>query len=317
MILNSFRPSPPKVNEPRVWPWIYGDAFGSFSDASPGNNLALPSVQQAVLRRWADGDFVNDWPPATPPPMSLAKVPLAQQPAMLDKAALHFCLADAFHPGCEMTWPMRHASLYEKPFRICRRPPGQPEPDYGNSLNQQIALEPGGPLYAQGPGDISRWMALPWQGDTAFCRSGYDPDYDPYLPTFWPARVPNQVLTEEDYLTVINTALPRAARIAAFNHRPDWLRAIMKGPAPTVMMRMIAQFGAMGIVEARKGIANDPDFPAVIFVESLAASPLKAAAMQVSRFLAAPQRPLSRTELAGWESEEQYEEFRRIRVRPR
>ena len=36
----------------------------------------------------------------------------------LDKAALHFCLADAFHPGCELTWPMRHASLYSAPFRI-------------------------------------------------------------------------------------------------------------------------------------------------------------------------------------------------------
>ena len=317
VILNSFRPSPPKVNEPRIWPWIYGDAFGSFSDASPDNNLALPFVQQALLQRWVDGAFVSDWPPAAPPPTSLAKVPLAQQPAMLDKAALHFCLADAFHPGCEMTWPMRHASMYDKPFRIRHRPPGQPEPDYGKMLNQQIALQPGGPLYAQGPGDISRWMALPWQGDTAFCRSGYDLDYDPYLPTFWPARVPNQVLTEEDYQTVINTALPRPVRIAAFNHRPNWLRAIMTGSIPTVMMRMIAEFAAMGIVEARVGIANDPDFPAVILVESLAASPLKAAAMRISDFLAAPPRPLTRTELAGWESEEQHEEFRRIRVRHR
>jgi len=78
---------------------------------------------------------------------------------------------------------MRHASMYEAPFRIRHRPPGQPEPDYGPDLTQAIALAPGGPLYAQGPGDISRWMALPWQGDTAFCRSGYEPDYDPYVPT--------------------------------------------------------------------------------------------------------------------------------------
>ena len=42
-------------------------------------------------------------------------------------------------------------------------------------------------------------MAVPWQTDTASCRSGYylgyGPRYDPYVPTFWPARVPNQVLT--------------------------------------------------------------------------------------------------------------------------
>jgi hypothetical protein len=322
-LLNSFRPSYPKVKSPpvwpRPWPWIYGDAFGSFAADSADNNLALPSVQEALLKRWVKGDFVNDWPVKNPPPTSINKVPLAGQPAMLDKAALHFCLADTFHPGCEMTWPMRHASMYDKPFRIRHRPPGEPEPDYGPSLNQQIALQPGGPLYAQGPGDISRWMALPWQGDTAFCRSGYDIEYDLYVPTFWAARVPNQVLTEEDYQTVIDTTLSRATRIAAFNHRPSWLRAVLKPPvpAPDIMKRMIAQFGALGIVEARPGVKNDPDFPEVMFVESLAASPLKAAAMQASRLLAAPPHPLTRVELAGWASEEQYLEFRSIRVRHR
>ena len=58
-------------------------------------------------RRWVQGDFVNDWPREKPPATSLDKVLLAEQPAMLDSAALHFCLADAFHPGCEMTWTMR------------------------------------------------------------------------------------------------------------------------------------------------------------------------------------------------------------------
>jgi hypothetical protein len=321
VIYNSFRPSYPKVSEPptwpRPWPWIYGDAFGSFAADSPGNNLPLPSVQEAMLKRWVQGEFVNDWPTRSPPATSLDKVPLAVQPAMLDKAALHFCLADAFHPGCEMTWPMRHATMYDKPFRIRHRT--SPEPDYGKSLNQQIALQPGGPLYAQGPGDLTRWMALPWQGDTAFCRSGYDLEYDPYVPTFWAARVPNQVVTEEDYRTVIDTSLPRETRIAAFHHRPSWLRAIIQPPvpAPDVMMKMIAQFGALGIVEPRPGVINDPDFPEVTFFESLGASRLRAAAMQISSFLAAPPRPLTRFEVAGWVNEDQYEEFRSIRVRHR
>ena len=69
-------------------------------------------------------------------------------------------------------------------------------------------------------------MGLPWQGDTAYCRSGYDPDFDPYLPTFWPGRVPNQVLTEEDYQIVIDTSQPLADRIAAFNRRASWYRFI-------------------------------------------------------------------------------------------
>ena len=317
-IYNSFRPPLPTVAEPvvwpHVWPWIYGDAFGSFSATGPGNMLTMTALQAALLRRWVDGKFIADWP-APAPAASLDQVPLGEQPAMLDKSALHFCLADTFHPGCEMTWPVRHASMYAAPFRVRQRPAGQPEPDYGAMLNQQIALQVDGPLYAQGPGDITRWMALPWQGDTAFCRSGYDPEYDPYVPTFWAARVPNQVLTEEDYKTAIDTTLPRDKRIAAFNYRASWLRAIENADTADVMMRMIAEFGALGIVEARPGVKDDPDFPEVMFVETLGASHLKGLAMAVSRFRAAPPRPLTRIERAGWASEEQFREFRRVRVR--
>lgn len=319
VIFNSFRPPQPTVSEPvvwpHVWPWIYGDAFGSFPANGPGNMLTMTPLQTAVLQRWVEGNFDSDWPQQAPPPATLDAVPLDGQPAMLDKAALHFCLADTFHPGCEMTWPMRHASLYSKPFRIRQRPADQPEPNYGSTLDQQIVLQVDGPLHAQVPGGITRWMALPWQGDTAFCRSGYDPQYDPYVPTFWAARVPNWVLTEEDYQTVINTGLPRPQRIAAYNHRVPWMRTIDGPVIADVMKRMIAHFGAMGIVEARPGPKNDPDFPEVIYVETLQASHLKEAAMQVSRMLAAPPRPLSRIERAGWSSEEQFHAFRRVRVR--
>jgi hypothetical protein len=213
-----------------------------------------------------------------------------------------------------MTWPMRHASLFHKPFRIRHRPEGQTEPDYGASLNQQIALRPGGPLYDQGPGTISRWMALPWQGDTAFCRSGYEPAYDPYVPTFWPARVPNQVLTEDDYDIVVDTTRSREERIAAFNRRPHWIRAL-KGPAPQVMLEMVAHFSAMGIVEARLGVPSDPDFPETIYVESLTGSRLKMMATRVAALTAEDGRRKSRLEQAGWDSQEQFDEFRNIRVR--
>ncbi len=312
-IFNAFRPANNKVNEPRTWPWIYGDAFGSFKD-SPDANLALPDVRAALLRRWVEGDFVNDWHPDTDPPQRLEDVPLAEQPDMLDQAALHFCLADAFHPGCEMTWPMRHPTMYSTPFRIRHRPADEPAPDYGTKLTQEIVLQPGGPLYAQGPGDISRWMALPWQGDTAFCRSGYEPEYDPYLPTFWPARVPNQVLSARDYAIVMDESRSREERIAAFNHRENWLRELLVGnvDAPEVMMRMVARFGELGIVEARPGIKNDPDFPEVMLVESL---PKEREERLAAEAIEEPPRKKSRLEQAGWESHEQKESFHRVRIR--
>lgn len=271
-LLNAFRPHQPKVNEPRLWPPIYGDTFdGSLFAESPRTMLALPSVQQLHLQRWVAGDFVSDWDPNLLTPNQLSELPLATQPAMLDKAALHYCLADAFHPGCEMTWPMRHATMYSEPFRIRRRNPNASAPDYGSSIDQQTILSVTGPLHGQVSGDISRWMGLPWQGDTAYCRAGYDKTFDEYLPTFWPARVPNTVLTEEDYGIVINTDLPREQRIAAYSRRASWYRFIdVPGTdVPERMERMIAHFGAQGIVESRPGVEDDPVFPSIIYVENL------------------------------------------------
>lgn len=314
-IMNAFRPFQSPAYEPRLWPWLYGDAFGSSTATSPRNVLDLPAVQQVMLQRWADGDFVNDWDPARTPPRTIGEVPLAAQPAMLDKAALHFCLADAFRPGCEMTWPLRHPSMFEKPFRFRLRPMGEPEPDYGSSLTPAMALAPGGPLYDQMPGSISRWMALPWQGDTAFCRSGYPPGFDPYVPSFWPARVPNQVLTEEDYQIVMDTTRPRSVRLAALNNRLQWTRALPTD-AVEAMLQMVAHFADMGVVEARQGIPYDPDFPAVIYVESIPPHRVAALRAHAATLLAAgPPAPPTAAQLAGWESEAHRDAFTRVRVR--
>jgi hypothetical protein len=197
----------------------------------------------------------------------LDEYPIAQQPQVLDHANLHFCLGGAFHPGCEMTWPMRNATMYTTPFRIRPRSANNPEPNYGDVLTHEIVTGDNGPLYFNAPGDITRWMALPWQSDTASCRSGYEPSYDPYLPTFWPARVPNHVLAESDYKKVLNTKLTREERLTAFNNRASWLRGL-EGQQLQQIDEMITKFGTLGIVEAKKGVPNDPDFPTIMYVES-------------------------------------------------
>lgn len=328
-ILNAFRPHLPKDNEPRLWPWLYGDDFGGdlFSD-SPETMLALPSLQQLHLTRWAAGDFVNDWETDYEPPRRLEQVAVSEQPHMLDRAAMTFCLADAFHPGCELTWPMRHASMYQKPFRIRPNESGEALNAYDDTLTQRSALAPDGPLYAQIAGGLTRWMGLPWQGDTAFCRSGYDPDYDLYLPSFWPARVPNTVLTEEAYQVVMNTELPREVRIMAYNERASWNRFIDRpletGKVPSVaqvMERMVAHFAEQGIIEARPGLDNDPDFPPVIYVEN--ARYQQAASELATTLKSDASTPLAqraselehKLEQAGWASKQQWQHAVALRRR--
>jgi hypothetical protein len=250
------------------WPWLYGDAMNIPPAETPLQNASLTNTQLSMLQQWAAGDFEADYDPAVRPPRRLEDVPISEQPDMLVRAALEFCLADAFHPGCEMTWPMRTWSMYMAPFRLLHAPTGWIEPDYGASLTQDVLSLPDGPLAMQVPGGITRWMAIPWQTDTASCRSGYQKSYDPYVPTFWPARVPNQVLTAENYEIVMDASRPLDERLAAFAKRAAWIRPLGSKSYTDQINHMIARYGEMGVVESRPG-PGDPHFPAAMEVETL------------------------------------------------
>jgi L-Lysine epsilon oxidase N-terminal/L-lysine epsilon oxidase C-terminal domain len=181
VIANQFRVFDRDSWSPVPWPWLYGDAMNIPPAETPRQNAALTDTQISMLLQWSMGDFDADYSPDRAPPRSIEDVPLAEQPDMLDRASLEFCLADAFHPGCEMTWPMRTAGLYVAPFRLAHAPPGWIEPEYGPVLGTDLINLPNGPLLGgQLPGGITRWMAVPWQTDTASCRSGYLKSYDPY-----------------------------------------------------------------------------------------------------------------------------------------
>jgi hypothetical protein len=180
-------------------------------------------------------------------------------------------VADAFHPGCEVTWPIRRRSLYGDSLRIRRRPLSQPEPDYGNVMTPRIALGETGPLAGLAAGELTRWMAVPWQTDTASCLWAYDQlRTAPSLPTFWPARVPNQVLAEKDWLAATNRALPLARRQTAFAKRRDWFRGF---PVDNDITGMVRDYHKLGVIEERPGAA-DAGLPGIMFVESRPAFPL-------------------------------------------
>jgi hypothetical protein len=266
-VFNSFRDPDGTDNNPIPWPWIYGDAADVPVPAnSPRQNATISATQYGYLALWAAGHFLADWGENDDVPHELKDVPVKDQPDMLDRAAVDFCLADAFHPGCEVTWPIRHLTVFSKPFRILHAS-GTTVIDYGKELTPTKALAPTGPLHAQGPGDLTRWMGLPWQADTAFCQSGYSPDYDPYLPTFWPARVPNYVFTRKNYEVVVNTSQEREQRLAAFSARMRWNDALTGSTAEQMEM-MVRTFEQMGLLEVLSGVVGDPIFPETMLVAS-------------------------------------------------
>lgn len=262
-------------------PPMYGDGMHE-KVRNASEMLAVTAIQYDWLTGWAAGDFVADLTPeqladADRDRVNTIKyedIPLADRPQALDRAALEHALGGAFHPGCEVTWPMRHASMYAAPFRIKAAPVGTPEPVYplDATLTPENIYAPNGPLTNNRPGDLTRWMAVPWQTDTSSCRFAYEDDpANPYLPTFWPARVPNQVLSADDYKVVMDTSVPLDVRKAAFANRLDWLRdfpADTNAEYLTSINAFVQKWSELGIVVRNPGPQDQLDFPAVIHVET-------------------------------------------------
>lgn len=153
-----------------MMPWLAGDNAlipGYFSS----KYLTLTRTQYFVLQQWAAGDFVNE---GRPEPTGAAAV---------DRGVLENCVGGAFSPGIEMTWISREPRIYAAPFRIKHRPITQAGLSLG--LDFDKGLE---------PGDVTRYMAVPWQADFNECSSQ---PIDGRFLWWWPAQRPLYVRDPE------------------------------------------------------------------------------------------------------------------------
>jgi hypothetical protein len=274
-IFERFRNPNYEVLQSNLLPPLYGDALTmQINSQDPREWMAIPQTHYNFLQQWADGDFVLDEPPTVY--ATADDIPLAERPFALDKAMLDETLGGPFHPGCEFTWPMRHALLYSEPFRLKRR--ATPEPGWGGELTTSIVLAPNGPLDGSGPGDITRWMACPWQTDTSSCLSAYTFYSGEYLPTFWPARVPNDVLTSEAYQTLLDPHASDDDKEAAFGllGRRKWLRGVgydyqipaTRTESAQTRREFVDAWPKVGIVVEKPLPNSAPLFPTTVWVET-------------------------------------------------
>ena len=101
VVSNSFRRYAVDSWSPKPWPWLYGDAMNLPPAPTPRENCSLSDCQLAMLDQWAMGEFDADYDPKYVPPHDIGQVPVTRQGDVLTKAALDFCLADAFHPAAK------------------------------------------------------------------------------------------------------------------------------------------------------------------------------------------------------------------------
>jgi hypothetical protein len=154
-----------------MMPYLAGDNC-LIDGTLTSNYLRLTDTQYFFMQQWADGFFVNE-PEQTSGPHALTR-------NVLDN-----CVGGAFSPGIELTWISRDRAIYQAddPLRINACEP----------TNGPLSLEftPS----AMQPGDMTRYMAIPWQADFNECSS--QPIGDRVL-WWWPAQRPEFVYLEHE-----------------------------------------------------------------------------------------------------------------------
>jgi len=229
---------------PEKVPPFYGDGFGDYEDIAL-DDLPITVVQYKRLRLWSEGKFITGEPLQK---ISFDKLSPTEQINALNQAPLEDCLGGPFHPGIELTWTMRVAQMWEEPYRLNILPEGEPiQLDFGDVLTPEIAMSPQGPCAVNGPGSLTRWMGVPWQTDEASCLSGYTVSTYLPLPSFWAARVPNQVLSEDAYLRMQAGNVNTAQRLKHFDYRQDWMRDIEDDHLKR-LENMVDEWNHLGII---------------------------------------------------------------------
>ena len=260
--------------QPALLTAFYGDGFGEYANIAI-DELALTETQFGWLESWAAGEFIPGEP--CTPPAKLEDLPLSEQPLALDQTPLQDCLGGPFHPGIELTWPMRVPRMWHPPeevggllYRLRILPAGEtPQDDFGAVLTPSVCVGPEGPLTASGPGCLTRWLGIPWQTDEASCLSGYDASAYLPLPSFWAARVPNEVLSHNAFEQANDPKLSPAQRFKHLAHRQFWLRDLQGSSYQNRINNMVAEWSKIGIVAERKAPAADsPDMPQRWWVET-------------------------------------------------
>lgn len=248
--------------------------------------LTLTASQYKILSDWAKGNFENDMDNAAADAIrQLDDMPLSLRPEALTRAALDACSGGAFHPGVEITWPIRHAALYRStketplPFRVAISNRKSLVQDVGLQLNPQNVFsgnparrEDGAPVGPQAPGDLTRWMGVPWQGDAFSCQSVLTADGFP-TPVWWPALLPVDVLPEAFYKQMMRPDLTVEERLRFYHTRIAWSRGAagiglhVEAGYTDGLRRMIELWTQMGVVVRRAGPTDIPGVPAEVYVE--------------------------------------------------
>lgn len=223
-------------------PPLAGDE-GDPVPGSPTTWLSVSYLQYERLKAWHAGRFRQTSSPAT----TSATPSLKDRLDRLCQSALGACAGGAFYPGIEMTAIAREPDLYCEAFRLS---------------HERLSA-----------GDVTKYMALPWQADFWECQTHW-----------WPAQRPDDVVTEEQFEQLLRSFTEEVSGTfkqqfdrVLFN-RDRWDRGIGRRSRPSlqyIQSRLLPEPGIDSAAEyiellcARRLPEMDPRFPRFRRADSL------------------------------------------------
>ncbi|MCJ8271235.1 MAG: LodA/GoxA family CTQ-dependent oxidase, partial [Psychrosphaera sp.] len=231
-VFKAFRDPEAKEQQQYGIPYMVGS--GIDYDASPKHWYNMPDHQYWLLQQWHAGNYDNDFTGEPQPgPCDIEQVPLADRPEALTRAALEPLSGGNFHPGVELTWVLGQGALFDdaEPFRIkVGNRPSLDQP-IGPLITVDNVFPPKNtpptqasyPIGPQMPGDLTRWMGLPWQPDAFSCQNvNFANDFPTVV--WWPALLPVDVMPEYAFDKLSCPTLTREEKLKFASLRVAWAR---------------------------------------------------------------------------------------------
>ncbi|MBC8757433.1 hypothetical protein H2O64_22375 [Kordia sp. YSTF-M3] len=294
-------------------PYYPGDAIDY--PGSPAQWFAIPPMLYEQLRKWRDGDFF------TPESFNFKNMDEmgafyrqqfldsandeARKPLLMTRAVLETLYGGGFHPGVELTWPMRHEQMYAensetfklivdnsmnrigayglREVRLNIASKEEQEKifynDFGFSMTAEDvrkSMESGSPeswLWKATPGDLTKWMGIPWQSDAGSCQAVYVEKQYP-VPSWWAANLPVHVLPADSYHKLLDPTITDDTKRNIYANRLEWLHTAStgfigyhaEGGYMNGLINMVYQWKDIGVVTGRKLDLNIDGIPDMVYV---------------------------------------------------
>ncbi len=294
-------------------PYYPGDAVDY--PGSPAQWFAIPPILYKQLENWKNGRFY------TPPEFKFEDInemgafyqqlymksaqDEKRRPLLMTRAVLETLYGGGFHPGVELTWPMRHNLIYAENsltykvlvkdgrynygffgLREVRLNSASPEEqdeifynDFGLQMNPEDIRESMKPkseknwLWKITPGDLTKWMGIPWQSDAGSCQAVYVEKQYP-IPSWWAANLPVHVIPEESYYKLLDPNILDDTKRYIYANRLEWLHTAntgfigyhAEGGYLNGLINMVYQWDKIGVVTGRELNINVEGIPNLVYV---------------------------------------------------